>query len=357
VKKYLSLVFLMICISAFSSVSTNGQACSKMKASLKSDSGTTVCGTNTTNTITRTIAYNVTCVGLSGSSQSGKVYSSDVSTIIGTGECGLVDCYPTFTTSLFNSNSTSTQNSFTQTSTNYYSLFGCHSNGGSTDTRFCDNLACQTSGCTGSPVILDVSGKGFDLTSAENGVSFDIAGTGKKVQIAWTDASADNAFLSLPGTDGLIHSGKELFGNFTAQPPALPQERNGFAALAVYDDPKNGGNGDGIIDSRDAVFASLRLWIDANHDGISQPEELHTLPSLGVNSISLKYKEDDKTDQYGNVFRYRAHLNPDKPTDAGKTAYDVFLVVGQTTAKNLMPHYQTIGLRIRPPIFPQIICP
>jgi hypothetical protein len=40
----------------------------------------------------------------------------------------------------------------------------------------------------------------------------------------------------------------------------------------------------------------------------------------------LKYTEDRKTDQYGNQFRYRARLNPDKPTDAGKTAYDVFFV-------------------------------
>jgi hypothetical protein len=211
--------------------------------------------------------------------------------------------------------------------------------------------------CTGSPVILDLTGKGFDLTSAENGVLFDITGTGKKLQIAWTDASADNAFLALPGSDGLVHTGQELFGNFTPQPPSA--HRNGFAALAVYDDPRNGGNGDGIIDSRDAVFASLRLWVDANHDGVSQPEELHTLPSLGVNSISLKYREDDKTDQYGNVFRYRAHLNPDKTTEAGKTAYDVFLVIGQGIAKNRMmpqPHYQTIGLHIRPPIF-GYICP
>jgi len=142
-----------------------------------------------------------------------------------------------------------------------------------------------------------------------------------------------NAFLALPGADGLIHSGKQLFGNFTPQPPSTTP--NGFAALAVYDDPKNGGNGDGIIDSRDAIFSSLRLWIDANHDGISQPEELHTLPSLGVNSISLNYRWDRKTDQYNNIFRYRAQVNPGDPTNTGRMAYDVFFVTDLPLTKNI----------------------
>jgi hypothetical protein len=165
---------------------------------------------------------------------------------------------------------------------------------------------------------------------------FDISGTGNPIQVAWTVAGANNAFLCLPGGDGKCDNGKDLFGNFTPQPPSATP--NGFAALAVYDLPANGGNGDGIIDSRDAVFASLRLWIDANHDGISQPEELHTLTSLGVVSISLNYKETRRTDQYGNEFRYRARVNPGEKTDVGKAAYDVFFVtLPPPTTKNSLP--------------------
>ncbi len=162
-----------------------------------------------------------------------------------------------------------------------------------------------------SPIILDIDGKGFNLTNAADGVLFDISGTGHPIQMGWTAKAADNAFLALPGADGLVHNGKELFGNFTPQPKSSTP--NGFAALAVYDDPKNGGNGDGIIDSRDAVFASLRLWIDTNHDGICSQDELHTLPSLGVTSISLTYKSSRRTDQYGNVFRYRAPVGGCSP--------------------------------------------
>jgi hypothetical protein len=187
-----------------------------------------------------------------------------------------------------------------------------------------------------SPILIDVSGKGFQLTSAAGGVLFDISGTGHPVQMGWTAPGANNAFLCLPDSGGRCDDGKDLFGNFTPQPPS--DTPNGFAALAVYDDPKNGGNGDGVIDARDAIFASLRLWIDENHDGVSQPEEIYTLASLSVNSISLTYKLSEKEDQYGNLLRYRARVNPDDPdaSHVGRTAYDVFFVTLDSSTKNLM---------------------
>lgn len=141
-----------------------------------------------------------------------------------------------------------------------------------------------------SPIIIDTTGKGFRLTSAPEGVVFDIAGNGHPGQIAWTAAASGNAFLALDRNhNGKIDNGEELFGNFTAQPPCPGGGlacRNGFRALAEFDKSGNGGNGDGIIDRRDAVFSQLLLWIDENHDGVSQPDELHTLPELGVSSLA-----------------------------------------------------------------------
>jgi len=183
-----------------------------------------------------------------------------------------------------------------------------------------------------TPILVDTTGHGFHLTSADDGVVFDFYGNGHPIKLSWTQATSGNAFLALDRNhNGKIDSGKELFGDVTPQPPCPEGGRrclNGYRALAEFDKPENGGNGDGIIDHHDAVFSHLLLWIDENHDGISQPSELHTLPELGVYSISLHYREDRSLfDQYGNWFHYQAALNPD-PNDGeskdGRITYDVF---------------------------------
>src|SRR5205807_780306 len=48
-----------------------------------------------------------------------------------------------------------------------------------------------------SPIIIDTTGEGFHLTSAVDGVWFDIRGNGHPVHIAWTAEWSRNAFLAL----------------------------------------------------------------------------------------------------------------------------------------------------------------
>ena len=177
-----------------------------------------------------------------------------------------------------------------------------------------------------SPIIIDVAGDGFHLTSAANGVRFDLNSDGTPESLSWTKDGGD-AFLCLDrNRNGRIDKGSELFGNYTVLTNGM-LAHNGFAALAEYDGAALGGNENGWIDAADAVWPLLMVWHDDNHDGESQEGELDTLAAAGISKISVEYTSAARVDDFGNAFRYKGKCVLTKNgKEHTRDIYDVFFV-------------------------------
>ncbi len=141
--------------------------------------------------------------------------------------------------------------------------------------------------------MLDLDGHGISTTSAAQGVRFDLQGTGQASQVGWTAAGNGLLAVDLNG-DGKIDNGTELFGTGTLLANGT-RASNGYAALAQYDT-----NHDGKIDASDPIFSKLVVWVDANHDGVTEAGELKTLAQLGITSIDL-HATAGTTVQNGNL--------------------------------------------------------
>ncbi len=197
----------------------------------------------------------------------------------------------------------------------------CRATPGSPDTPPVDNTCVED--CTPtSPILISTANGSYHLTSLANGVVFDLNADGEPEATAWTEEASDDAFLVFDRSgNGLIDDGTELFGDYTPQPPS--EDPNGFLALAEWDLAVNGGNEDGKIDASDDIFPSLRLWIDENHNGASETNELFLLPSLDIQYVDLDYSESRRTDPFGNEFRFKSKVGK---SHGIVMAWDVFFV-------------------------------
>jgi hypothetical protein len=81
---------------------------------------------------------------------------------------------------------------------------------------------------------------------------------------------------------------------------------NGFEALADLEAATS--SEDGEINALDSVYYELRLWIDKNHNGVSEPDELIGLDEAGIAAIELAYKPVGRQDPNGNLLKYQGEV-------------------------------------------------
>jgi len=144
------------------------------------------------------------------------------------------------------------------------------------------------------PIILDLNGNGLETVGLAANIHFDHDGDGVLTRTGWVGKN-DALLVWDRNTNGRIDTGAELFGDFTP----LPNDTlapNGFAALAALD-----SNSDGVIDASDPLFAELKLWVDADQNGLTGEGELISLADAGIVSLNLAHTLKNQRLANGNT--------------------------------------------------------
>uniref|UniRef100_UPI00130056E6 calcium-binding protein n=1 Tax=Peristeroidobacter agariperforans TaxID=268404 RepID=UPI00130056E6 len=153
------------------------------------------------------------------------------------------------------------------------------------------------------PLALDLDGDGAIRTLPRNhGVHFDLDNSGFAESTSWVHAT-DGLLVLDRNDNGYIDGGAELFGTETLLANGQYAE-NGYEALTEFDT-----NSDGVISEGDSIFAELRVWQDANSNGVAEAGELHTLSSLGISSIEVGYTSNHFTDSNNVQHREQSSFN------------------------------------------------
>lgn len=136
-----------------------------------------------------------------------------------------------------------------------------------------------------SALVLDLDGDGVSLTKASRSNGwFDMNGDGSPDQQGW--ASRRDGFLVIDrNANGRIDNASEL--SFLAEDATA---KSSLAGLAKLD-----SNEDKLIDKSDARFGELRVWVDANGNGVTDASELKSLVDLGIKSVGLDARNLSKS--------------------------------------------------------------
>ncbi len=103
-------------------------------------------------------------------------------------------------------------------------------------------------------------------------VYFDVDNDGFREMTGWVQGN--DAILSIDkNSNGKIDNQVEVFGSLTNQ---------GDSELSLLD-----SNNDKVINSDDKAFSQIRLWRDANENGVTDNNELKSLSDVGIVTINI----------------------------------------------------------------------
>lgn len=188
--------------------------------------------------------------------------------------------------------------------------------------------------CNRDPLIIDLDGdRNVVRELYDSHAYFDLDNDGFAEHVAWS-LGGDGFLVHDRNGNGRIDNGSELFGSgnvqFGGSRDAEKLGTAGFAELATYDT-----NGDGRISAADADFAALRVWVDANADGLTDDGELKTLDSLGIVSISLRTFVSDDADCGCDGTDVTHMANVTRADGSVTGIYDAYLSIDQYDTREL----------------------
>ena len=143
--------------------------------------------------------------------------------------------------------------------------------------EFIDSVAAALVAPRTDPLIIDLAGNGISLDSfATSNALFDLNSDGIKENTGWTKVNSDDSFLVIDkNNNGNIDDITEMFGSATTP---------GFVELKKYD-----SNHDNVINSADSQFSLLKLWNDANGNGVVDAGEMSMLAANDNNKEIVNY--------------------------------------------------------------------
>ena len=179
------------------------------------------------------------------------------------------------------------------------------------DTLFSVSSLYQTAEVQTSPLIVDLDGDGVETTTSENGTYFDHDNNGFAEKSGWVGKD-DGLLVRDLNNNGQIDNGSELFGSNTLL-SNNQKAANGFEALKDLD-----SNGDNIFNNQDTAWNEVKVWKDANGNGVVDEGELLTMEQAGITGFDLNYQSQSRDDANGN-----AHLQTSTITKADGTTADI----------------------------------